>query len=538
MLGLPDGVAACLFDLDGVLTDTAAVHNRAWTEMFDAYLKGRAERLGGDFVPFDPASDYPEYVDGRPRADGVRAFLASRNIELPDGGPDDPPDAETVHGLGNRKNVLLLGAIERDGVRGVRRLAGLPGRGQGRGAAPGGGLFQRQHQAGPRCHRAGRVRRGASSTAPRCGQSTCAESRRRTPSWPRPSGSASGRTRAAVFEDATSGVEAGRAGGFGCVVGVDRVGQAAELREHGADVVVSDLAELLAGRAAMIDRTQFPVEPWTIRETCLDLDLLAQAESVFALSNGHIGLRGNLDEGEPHGMPGTYLGSFYELRPLPYAESGYGYPESGQTVVNVTNGKLIRLLVDDEPFDVRYGQLHDHERVLDLRAGMLTGSVDWTSPAGRRIRVRSTRLVSFDPAGGRRDQLRGGAGRRPGPGDRAVGAGRQRDAAARAAHATRGSPPCWNGRWSRWSSGVRGDGRRPGAPHPAQRPADGRRDGPRHRGARPGRRRDRVRRGLGPHHGGLQTGARPAAAGGQVPRVRLVERAVAAGAARPGRAAR
>ena len=144
-----------------------------------------------------------------------------------------------------------------------------------------------------------------------------------------------------------------------------------------------------------MDRPQFPVEPWTVRETWLDLDRLAPVESVFALSNGHLGLRGNLDEGEPHGIPGTYLGSFYELRPLPYAESGYGYPESGQTVVDVTNGKLIRLLVDDEPFDVRYGQLHAHERVLDMRAGTLTRTVDWTSPAGRRVRVRSTRLVSL-----------------------------------------------------------------------------------------------------------------------------------------------
>ena len=139
----------------------------------------------------------------------------------------------------------------------------------------------------------------------------------------------------------------------------------------------------------------YPVEPWRVRETRLDLDRLARSESVFALTNGHLGLRGNLDEGEPHGIPGTYLGSFYELRPLPYAEAGYGYPESGQTVVNVTNGKLIRLLVDDEPFDVRYGDLHAHERTLDLRAGTLTREVDWSSPAGRRVRVRSTRMVSL-----------------------------------------------------------------------------------------------------------------------------------------------
>jgi alpha,alpha-trehalose phosphorylase len=116
---------------------------------------------------------------------------------------------------------------------------------------------------------------------------------------------------------------------------------------------------------------------------------------VFALSNGHFGLRGNLDEGEPHGLPGTYLNSFYELRPLPHAEAGYGYPEEGQTIVNVTNGKLIRLLVDDEPLDVRYGELRSHERVLDLRAGTLERAVEWVSPVGRAVRVRSTRLVSF-----------------------------------------------------------------------------------------------------------------------------------------------
>ncbi|KWV31141.1 glycoside hydrolase family 65 protein [Micromonospora rifamycinica] len=145
----------------------------------------------------------------------------------------------------------------------------------------------------------------------------------------------------------------------------------------------------------MIRERAYPVEPWHVRETRLDMDVLAQSESVFALSNGHIGLRGNLDEGEPHGLPGTYLNSFYELRPLPYAEAGFGFPESGQTIVNVTNGKLIRLLVDDEPLDLRYGELLSHERVLDLRAGTLQREMHWRSPAGREVKVRSTRLVSF-----------------------------------------------------------------------------------------------------------------------------------------------
>ncbi|MGI8413111.1 MAG: glycoside hydrolase family 65 protein [Solirubrobacteraceae bacterium] len=145
----------------------------------------------------------------------------------------------------------------------------------------------------------------------------------------------------------------------------------------------------------MIQHHAFSVEPWALRETELDLAALDQAGSVFALANGHIGLRGNLDEGEPSGLPGTYLGGFYEGRSLPYAEAGYGYPEAGQTVVNVTNGKIIRLLVDDEPFDVRFGTLERHERVLDFRAGVLRRRAQWRSPAGQAVRVRTVRLVSL-----------------------------------------------------------------------------------------------------------------------------------------------
>ncbi|HEV2537926.1 MAG TPA: family 65 glycosyl hydrolase, partial [Streptosporangiaceae bacterium] len=145
----------------------------------------------------------------------------------------------------------------------------------------------------------------------------------------------------------------------------------------------------------MIKQSAYGTEPWRLVENRLDLDLLAQSESIFALSNGHIGLRGNLDEGEPHGLPGSYLNSFYEVRPLPYAEAGYGFPDDGQTVINVTNGKIIRLLVDDEPFDIRYGTLHSHERVLDMRAGTLTRTAEWSSPAGARVKVTSVRLVSL-----------------------------------------------------------------------------------------------------------------------------------------------
>ncbi|MFF4546767.1 glycoside hydrolase family 65 protein [Streptomyces sp. NPDC001435] len=145
----------------------------------------------------------------------------------------------------------------------------------------------------------------------------------------------------------------------------------------------------------MITHPSYTVEPWCLRETELNLDVLAQSESVFALSNGHVGWRGNLDEGEPHGLPGAYLNGVYERHPLPYAEAGYGYPESGETVINVTDGKVIRLLVDDHPCDLRYGQLLAHERVLDFRSGVLSRTARWTTPGGRTVRITSRRLVSF-----------------------------------------------------------------------------------------------------------------------------------------------
>lgn len=144
-----------------------------------------------------------------------------------------------------------------------------------------------------------------------------------------------------------------------------------------------------------MNEPQFAVEPWTIRETDLHFDRLAQSESVFALANGHIGVRGNFEEGDPVALPGTYLNSFYEKRPLPYAEAGYGYPEVGQGIINVTNGKLIRMLVDDQTFDLRYGWVHKFERTLDMRTGLLHREVIWETPAHKKVRITSTRLVSF-----------------------------------------------------------------------------------------------------------------------------------------------
>jgi beta-phosphoglucomutase family hydrolase len=244
VLGLPDGVRTCLFDLDGVLTKTASVHAAAWKEMFDAYLRDRAARAGEAFVPFDAEADYGEYVDGKPRSDGVRSFLASRGIELPDGDADDPPSAETISGLGNRKNEIVLRRIREDGVEAyegsVRYLE----------AARDAGLRRAVVSSSTNC-RDVLVAAGIEEFFEARIDGVVAE-REHLKGKPAPDTFlAAARAldatpdEAAVFEDALAGVAAGRAGKFGCVVGVDRVGHAEGLREHGATVVVRDLAELL-----------------------------------------------------------------------------------------------------------------------------------------------------------------------------------------------------------------------------------------------------------------------------------------------------
>jgi beta-phosphoglucomutase family hydrolase len=247
VLGLPENVQACLFDLDGVLTETAKVHAAAWKEMFDRYLQDRAARTGEDFVPFDGKDDYDTYVDGKPRYDGVRSFLASRGIELPEGKPDDPPSAETIHGLGNRKNEIVLRMIHERGVE------AYPGSRRYLEAARDGGL-RRAVVSSSTNTRDVLAAAGLEDFFEARIDGIVAE-REQLKGKPAPDTYLAGAKAldvtpgaAAVFEDALAGVEAGRAGGFACVVGVDRVGQADALREHGASVVVQDLAELLADR--------------------------------------------------------------------------------------------------------------------------------------------------------------------------------------------------------------------------------------------------------------------------------------------------
>ena len=244
VIGLPDSVRACLFDLDGVLTRTATVHAAAWKEMFDAYLRQLAARTGEEFVPFDPVADYTRYVDGKPRYDGVRSFLTARGIELPEGESGDPPAAETVRGLGNRKNELVLRSIREGGVEvyegSVRYLE----------AARDAGLRSAVVSSSANT-RDVLVTAGIEGFFEARIDGVVAE-HEGLKGKPAPDTFLAGAQaldvrpeEAAVFEDALAGVEAGRAGGFACVVGVDRAGQAEALREHGASIVVSDLSELL-----------------------------------------------------------------------------------------------------------------------------------------------------------------------------------------------------------------------------------------------------------------------------------------------------
>ena len=244
MLGLPAPVSACLFDLDGVLTQTAKVHAAAWKQTFDDYLRRRAARTHEAFVEFDLLRDYDQYVDGKPRYDGVRSFLASRHIELPEGSVDERPDADTIHGLGNRKNELVLKLIREQGVQpyegSVRYVK----------AARSAGMRRAVVSSSANC-RDVLAAAGIEDLFEKIIDAVVAD-REHLRGKPAPDTFLAGAralgvepAQAAVFEDALAGVEAGRAGRFGFVVGVDRVGQAAALQTHGADIVVDDLAELL-----------------------------------------------------------------------------------------------------------------------------------------------------------------------------------------------------------------------------------------------------------------------------------------------------
>jgi alpha,alpha-trehalose phosphorylase len=402
-----------LFDLDGVLTSTRTVHAATWKRTFDAVLTAWDEVHGTSTPRFDEHADYARFVDGKPRQDGVRDFLASRGIRLPEGTADSPPEESSIWGVGNRKQMLVDDELERSGVE----------------VFPGSVAWVRElRQAG--------LRTGVVSSSSNCAAvlayagianlfDTCVDGETiltlGLPGKPAPDAflQAARRLgvtpeRTVVVEDAIAGVQAGRAGRFGLVVAVDRDGHADELAAQGADLVVTDLGELLAAsteelhrfgprshrlqasaRRIMAATEDYPADPWRLVERAYNPDYVEQTETLFALSNGFLGIRGSFDEGEPSFSPGTLLNGFHETWPIVYPETAHGFATTGQTIVPVPDGTTIRLLVDDEPVTAANTEVLEFERVLDMQRGALERTVVFQLPDGRRFRAHSERIVSL-----------------------------------------------------------------------------------------------------------------------------------------------
>ncbi len=382
---------AVLFDLDGVITPTAEVHMRAWAALFQPFLADQ-----GSPRPYTE-QDYFAHIDGKQRYEGVAALLASRGIELPWGDPGDPPDANTVCGLGNRKNVVFNRVLAEEGVE--------PYRGSTE-------LIERLEEAGTRMaivssSRNARAVLDAAGLGDRFevvvdGEYAAAEG---LPGKPDPATYLRAAQLlgvepelAVVVEDALSGVEAGQRGDFGLVVGVDRGAGADELLAAGADVVVEDLAEMVAAvDPSLMDRRRHPIDAWRFIERNVEpRDRPAYTETLFALGNGYLGLRGNDEEGGEAYEHGTFINGFHETWPIEYPESAYGLAEVGQTIVNLPDAKTVQLQVGEEALDLALSRVAGYERVLDMRTGTLERSLTWHTQAAGRVEVRSRRMVSFE----------------------------------------------------------------------------------------------------------------------------------------------
>jgi alpha,alpha-trehalose phosphorylase len=409
----PERFDAVLFDMDGVLTTTRRMHALAWKRTFDEFLDAWDAKRGSHTPRFSVSEDYPAFVDGKPREEGVRDFLASRGIDLPEGTLTSPPTEWSVYGVGNHKQEFVEEALREQGVEvfpgsvaWLRELREL-------------GLKTAVVTSSTNCEAvldAAGIRNLldaqvdgrtaiALDLAGKPAPDTYLEAARQLEIEP---------ARAAVVEDSRAGVEAAHSGGFSLVIGVNRDGQADELRAAGADVIVSDLAELVARKSDMPHQAgprshrlrasaarllaadaEFPVDQQRLIERRFEPSHVPQFESIFALSNGYLGLRGMQDEGRPVYDPAPILNGFYETWPLEYPERAYGFAETGQSVVGVPDGTIVRLYLDDEPFSLEEAEILDYERVLDMSRGTLERSVVWRATDGSRIAIRSRRLVSF-----------------------------------------------------------------------------------------------------------------------------------------------
>lgn len=404
---------AVLFDLDGVLTTTRSVHAAAWKRTFDDFLAQWDASHASTTQPFDEHADYAAHVDGKPRQEGVRDFLQSRGIRLPEGAPDSPAQEESVWGLGNRKQERVEDQLRHSGVE----------------VFPGSVAWVRElREAGLRTAVVSSSRNCA-AVLDYAGITNLFDARvdgdtvleLGLPGKPAPDAFLEGArrlgtmpARTVVVEDAIAGVQAGHAGGFGLVIGVDRDGHADELAARGADLVVSDLGELLAdpdeeihrfgprshrlraaARRILASTGSYPADPWRLVERAYNPEFIGQTESLFALSNGYLGIRGSFDEGEPSFQPGTLLNGFHETWPIHYPESAHGFATTGQTILPVPDGTTIRLLVDDDPITCANTEVQQFERSLDMEHAHLDRTVVYQLADGRRFRVHSRRFVSL-----------------------------------------------------------------------------------------------------------------------------------------------
>jgi len=382
-----DGV---LFDLDGVVTPTAEIHERAW---------GRLFANGHDYTD----ADYLKLIDGKARLDGVTSFLADRNIELPLGGPDDAPETESVWGYASRKNEIFNQILDEEGI------APYPGTMQILDLLDEGGIKYGLVSSSRNAHAVLEAAELTGRFPVIIDGNVVAE--RGLPGKPAPDGYLLGAEilgfdpeRSVVIEDAVSGVQAGVAGGFGLVIGVDRgVGREA-LFEAGAMTVVADLDEL-AGTAALgmrrtpppegMEQHRWPVDPWRLVETAYDPADLGLTETLFGLANGHIGMRATPEEGRDAHSHGTFVNGFHETWDIEHAENAYGFARTGQTIINAPDTKLIKLYIDGDPLLLSGADLTNYERSLDMRTGVLTRKLEWVTQAGKTVYVISTRMVSF-----------------------------------------------------------------------------------------------------------------------------------------------
>lgn len=393
---------AVIFDMDGVLTRTATLHAHAWKQTFDELFAGREDLAGESQAPFDIEADYLRYVDGKPRHEGVRSFLAARGIELAEGDPADGPEAVTVHSVGGRKDALFMGRLRRDGVevfastielirtlreRGVKTAVQTSSR-NGREVLRAAGIEELFDLRLDGLDAEALGLQGKPHPDPFL---KCAERLGVHP----------GRT--LVIEDAVSGVEAGRRGGFGLVVGVDRGGNRDALATHGADLVVADLGELtVAELEVRLRDKRESVVSWQVEQEGFDPAREHDMESIFTVGNGYLGVRGALDTPVPGSQGDLFVAGVYDRKhpERPYSEMEFLTPGRGDypysELVSAPFPFRLRLGVDGRPLDLAGPHWRKHRRVLDLRQGVLYGHAEYETDTDRRTVVRTSRCASLE----------------------------------------------------------------------------------------------------------------------------------------------